>query len=251
MTPAPLFLALTLMFAPAAQADELLDALLKKALDSRDKPAAAALSGALSEEEILRGLKEALVKGGEKAVAHLGREGGFLNNLEVRVPLPDDLKRVEKLLRKLKQDKYADQFVTTLNRAAEKAVPEAAGLLRETVQNMSVADARAILKGGDDAATRYFRQANEERLKERFLPIVREATDQAGVTAAYKKLLTKAGPAAALMGGQAQDLDGYVTGKALDGLFVMIAREEKAIRENPLERGTELLKKVFGAVARP
>ena len=226
------------------------DTLLKKAQELQGKPVAEAVGVALSDDEIVRGLKEALNKGAEQAIARLGKQGGFLDNLEVRIPMPEELQGVEKLLRTFRQDKYADEFVATLNHAAERAVPEAAALLKDSIGQMSLEDARAILKGPDDAATQYFRRTSEVRLKERFLPIVREATDQAGVTAAYKSLLLKAGPAASLLGEQTRDVDGYVTGKAMDGLFRMIALEEKAIRENPLERTSELLKKVFGAAAK-
>jgi hypothetical protein len=246
---ATLFIALALLHGPAAQADWM-DKLLKKAQEAQGKPTADAVASALTDDEVIRGLKEALGKGAQQAVAKLGKDGGFLNDVNVKIPLPDELKKVEKLLRTLKQDKYADEFVTTMNHAAERAVPEAAGLLKDTIQQMSLEDARAILKGPDDAATQYFRKNNEAKLKERFLPIVKQATDQAGVTSAYKKLLDKAGPAAGLLGKQATDVDGYVTGKAMDGLFKMIAAEEKAIRQNPVARTTDLLKKVFGALGK-
>lgn len=213
-------------------------------------PAVPGDSAVLSEEEMVRGLKEALSKGTQQAIANLGKDGGFLNNLDVKIPLPDELKRVEKLLRKLGQDKYADQFVATLNHAAEKAVPEASLLFAEAISQMSLADAKSILKGPDDAATQYFRKTSEAKLKERFLPIVKAATDQAGVTAAYKKLMEKAGPAAQFMGPGATDLDGYVDGKAVEGLFKMIAAEEKRIRQDPVARTTDLLKKVFGSLGK-
>lgn len=209
-----------------------------------------AVAAVLSDEEMVSALKEALTKGTQQAVANLGKDGGFLNNLDVKIPLPDELAKVEKLLRKLGQDKYADQFVATMNQAAEKAVPEAASLFADSISQMSLADAKSILKGPDDAATQYFRKTSEAKLKERFLPIVKNATDQAGVTAAYKKLMTKAGPAAQFLGAGATDLDGYVEGKAVDGLFKMIAAEEKNIRANPVARSTELLKKVFGALGK-
>jgi hypothetical protein len=213
-------------------------------------PVGSAVSAALSDEDVVRGLKDALSKGARQAVANLGKDGGYLNNPEVKIPLPDELKKVEKLLRNLGQDKYADQFVATLNHAAEKAVPEAAALFADSISRMSLADAKSILKGPDDAATQYFRKTSEAGLKERFLPIVQAATDQAGVTAAYKKLLQKAGPATHFLGAGASDLDGYVEGKAVDGLFKMIAAEEKRIREDPLARTTDLLKKVFGSLGK-
>ncbi|MDO9252376.1 MAG: DUF4197 domain-containing protein [Pseudomonadota bacterium] len=204
----------------------------------------------MSDDEVVRGLKEALSKGAQQAVANLGKDGGYLNNLDVKIPLPDELKKVEKLLRGLGQEKYADQFVATLNHAAEKAVPEAATIFADSISQMSMTDAKSILNGPNDAATQYFRKANEAKLRERFLPIVQAATNQAGVTSAYKKLMQKAGPAAQFLGSGATDLDGYVEGKAVDGLFKMIAAEEQRIRQDPLARGTELLKKVFGSLGK-
>lgn len=201
---------------------------------------------ALSEDEIVRGLKAALAQGARQAVAQLGRPDGFLKNLDVKIPVPDQLRSVEKGLRTLKQDRLADEFITTLNRAAEAAVPEAAGIFADAVAQLTVADARGILTGPPDAATQYFRKVGEARLTERMLPIVRQATQQAGVTAAYKNMTQQAGGLTALLG-QPPDLDQYVTGKALDGLFKLVAAEEKQIRENPVARSTELLQKVFGA----
>ena len=209
-----------------------------------------AASAVLTDEEIVKGLKEALSKGTQQAIASLGKDGGYLNNLDVKIPVPEDLAKVEKLLRKLGQDKYADQFVATLNHAAEKAVPEATTLFVDAISKMTLADAKAILKGPDDAATQYFRKSSEAGLKERFRPIVKGATDQAGVTSAYKKLMQTAGPAAQFLGPQATDLNGYVNDKAVDGLFKMIAAEEKRIRENPVARTTDLLKKVFGSLVK-
>jgi hypothetical protein len=208
------------------------------------------VAAALSDEDVVKGLKEALSKGTQQAIASLGKEGGFLNNQDVKIPLPAELKKVEKLLRSLGQDKYADQFVATMNHAAEKAVPEAATIFADSISKMSLADAKSILNGADDAATQYFRKTSEATLKERFLPIVKAATDQAGVTAAYKKLIEKAGPAVQFLGVKPTDLDGYVDGQTVDGLFKMIAAEEKRIREDPLARTSDLLKKVFGSLAK-
>lgn len=243
-----------LLFASAPIQAGWLDKLKEKLGEAQSSPpttsAAAAAASALSEEDVVRGLKEALSKGAQQAVANLGKDGGFLNNLDVKIPLPDELKKVEKLLRGLGQDKYADQFVATLNHAAEKAVPEAATIFAESISQMSLEDAKSILKGPDDAATQYFRKTSAAKLKERFLPIVQAATDEAGVTSAYKKLIQKAGPAAKLMGSGATDLDGYVEGRAVDGLFKMIAAEEKRIRKDPVARTTDLLKKVFGSLGK-
>jgi hypothetical protein len=208
---------------------------------------AATTIAALSETEVANGLKEALRKGVDRAIANLGKENGFLDNAAVKIPMPPQLAKVEKTLRAVGQGAMADEFVATMNHAAEQAVPVAAQVFGESITKMTVEDAKAILAGEDDAATQYFRKTTETQLHEKFLPIVKTATEKAGVTASYKNLMQKAGPVAALLGHDASDLDGYVTSKGLDGLFVMMAAEEKRIRENPVARTTDLLKKVFGS----
>lgn len=243
-----LFLSLAFLAVSPARAGWL-DDLLKKAQEVTTAPTAASpVAATLGDEELVRGLKEALAQGAHQAVAQLGKEGGYLNNLKVRIPMPGELQTAERLLRSLGQGKYADDFVATLNQAAERAVPEGTAILMDSIDNLTLADAQAIWKGPDDAATQHFRKTGEARLKERFLPIVRQATDRAGVTAAYKKLMQKAGPYTQLLGRDNTDLDSYVTDRALSGLFTTIAEEERRIRQDPLARGTELLKKVFGAV---
>lgn len=214
---------------------------LKKATTSTN--ATASLT-ALTETEIANGLKEALAKGVAQAVAQLGKDGGFLKNLDVKIPIPEKLRSVEKGLRAMGQDKYADEFDASLNHAAEQAVPAAAAVFADAIKQMTVNDAQAILKGPPDAATQYFRKTSTTQLTEKFLPIVKTATEKTGVTAAYKQLIQKAGPMAQLLGQDNADLDSYVTKKALDGLFKMVAAEEKQIRENPVARTTDLLKKV-------
>lgn len=196
---------------------------------------------------MVSGLKEALEKGTQFAVDSLGKDGGFLDNSAVKIPMPDSLSWVEKSLRSLHQDELADEFIGTMNHAAEQAVPEAATIFGTAIQNMSVEDAQGILAGPDDAATQYFRTNTEAAMTEKMRPIVEEATARAGVTSAYKNMTARAGGMTSLLSGDATDLDSYVTGKTLDGLFLMIAEEEKKIRENPLARSTDLLKKVFGA----
>ncbi|MFA6546923.1 MAG: DUF4197 domain-containing protein [Limisphaerales bacterium] len=238
----------------------LLDELKKKAAVTNALPSI----GSLTEDQTARALKEALAKGAESAVKQLGANGGFLTNLNVKIPMPAGLQKVEKTLRTLKQEALADEFVTTMNRAAEKAVPAAAAVFSDSIRQMTVADAKAILTGPDDAATQYFRRTSTNALQAQFLPIVKQATDAAGVTAAYKAMLAKAGPAAGLaqtFGGafgrnlgldaSTLDVDSYVTGRAMDGLFKMVAAEEKRIRENPAARTTDLLRQVFGAVKKP
>jgi len=201
----------------------------------------------LTQDEMAKGLKEALSKAVQKAVADLGKPGGFLDNLRVKIPMPPQLEKVEKALRLIKQDKVADDFQITMNRAAERAVPVGASVLATAVSQMTLEDAKAILKGPDDAATQYFRKTSTATLTERFLPIVKDATAQVGVTAHYKKLMGSAGFLGNYLNKDVVDIDGYITRKSLDGLFVVMADEERNIRRNPAARTTELLKKVFGA----
>ena len=200
----------------------------------------------LSESDIINGLKEALTQGASSATRELGRPDGFLGNLRVKIPVPEKLKPVDSALRRLKQSRIADQFVESLNRAAERAAPAALSILGDAVKSMSISDGKGILTGPSDAATQYLKRSSHERLRLAFLPVVQKATAEAGVSAAYKSLMGKAGPLAKLAGAEAQDLDGYVTGKALDGLYLLVADEEKRIREDPKARVSDILRKVFG-----
>ena len=207
----------------------------------------------LTQDQIVAGLKEALNKGTEHAATSLGRDGGFLQNVQVRIPLPEKLRTVERTLRTLGQDQLVNEFETAMNRAAEKAVPEAVEVLASSIRQMRLADAEQILRGHDTAATDYFRRTSETNLYERFLPIVKQATAAVGVTATYKRMMERVsfgGIGEAILGREAVDLDAYITDKALDALFVKIAEQEKLIRENPAARTTELLRKVFGAILR-
>jgi hypothetical protein len=248
----PLALAATLASSHAGWLDK-----LGLGGNSTNSPAlTSAALGALSNDQMVNGLKEALGNGLQHAVAELGRDGGFLTNLNVKIPMPEKLQTVEKTLRALKQDKLADEFVTTMNHAAEQAVPEAAAVFGDAVKQMSITDAQAILTGPKDAATQFFRRTTQTNLYARFRPIVEKATAKTGATAAYKNMLSKAGGTSfggalgGLLGQDALDLDNYVTTKSLDGLFKMVADEEKKIRENPAARTTDLLKQVFGAAAK-
>jgi hypothetical protein len=221
---------------------------LKGVIDA-DSPAATAATGSLSNQEVAAGLKAALQQGTDYAVEALGRDGGYLDNARVRIPMPDSLAWVDKSLRALGQEQLADEFVASMNHAAEQAVPEAAAIFSDAIQAMTLDDARAILAGPDDAATQYFRTRTEAALTERMLPIVSQTTANTGVTAAYKRMLSGAGGVTGLLPGDATDLDGYVTREALDGLFSMVAVEEQRIRENPAARSSDLLKQVFGSVS--
>lgn len=216
-------------------------------------------AGALSSGEVAAGLKEALAKGVERAVASLGRTDGFLTNLNVKIPMPEKLRTAEKTLRTLGQDRLADDFIASMNHAAEQAVPVAASVFGDAIKQMSVADAKSILSGTNNAATQFFRRTTETNLYGQFYPIVQKATDQVGVTTQYKQMMSQVGSGGflgGLFGSKTKavmadaDLDAYVTTKALDGLFLMVAEEEKRIRENPAARTTELLQKVFGAATK-
>src|SRR6267142_5606830 len=210
--------------------------------------AASSSIAALSSEQVAQALKEALGKGLQHAVSTLGQPGGFLTNLTVKIPIPDKLQLIEKGLWAINQGQYADQCITTMNQAAEQAVPAAADVFVTSLKNISVQDAKGILNGPQDAATQFFRKATETELTAKFSPIVQQAMTKCGTTAAYQQLLDKAKGVTPLFSNPSLDLNAYVTSKAMDGLFKTVAEEEKRIRENPVERSTELLKSVFGSL---
>ncbi len=193
------------------------------------------------------GLKEALTQGAGKAVDLLGKSDGFLKNKKVKIPLPDSMQKVESLMRGLGMGKQADELITAMNRAAEAAVPEAKKLLVDAVSEMSVEDAKAILTGGNTSATKYFRKKTTKPLGEKFLPVVKQAIDKVKLAKTYEKFADK-GAQFGLVKEEDTHLENYVTEKALDGLFMMIAEEEKAIRTNPMGAAGNLAQKVFGAL---
>jgi hypothetical protein len=201
----------------------------------------------LTQRDALAGLRTALERGANAAVAALGRVDGFLDNPKVKIELPESLQRTERLARRFGLGGELDRLVVAMNRAAEAAVPEARKLLIDAVKKMSARDAKAILTGGDTAATEYFRKTSHERLRARFLPIVKHATGKVGVAQRYREF---AGPAASLglVKTEHADLDEYVTRKALDGLYFMLGEEEKKIRKDPAGTGSVILRKVFGAL---
>lgn len=180
-------------------------------------------------------------------MASLGREDGFLGNAQVRIALPESMQRAEKLMRRFGMERHADELVVALNRAAEAAVPQARQLFVESIRAMSLADAKAILQGGDTAGTEYFRRNTEGRLRERFLPIVQQATSKVALARHYENYAQK-GVALGVVSRQDADLDEYVARKALEGLFVVLAAEETKLRADPAAAGTALLRKVFGAL---
>jgi hypothetical protein len=213
----------------------------------------------LSQDQMVQGLKDALAKGLQQAIAGLGHDGGFLTNLNVKISMPEKLQKVENALRTMKQDKLADDFVATMNHAAEQAVPEAGSVFADALKQMTIEDAKSILSGPNDAATQYFQKTTQTNLYAKFYPIVQKATAQTGVTAAYKNLMEKANVGQSLgsfgsalggsvLGKDSVDVDAYVTNKAMDGLFKMVAAEEQQIRQNPVARTTATLQQVFGAL---
>ena len=203
----------------------------------------------ITNKDAAAGLKEALTKGSQAAVAALGRQDGFLKNERVRIPLPESLHKVEGIMRSLGMGKYADELVTTMNRAAEAAVVEAKPLLVNAVKNMSVQDAKAILGGGEDAATQYFKRTTAAPLTSKFLPIVAKATQKVKLADKYNEFAGK-GARFGLIDPKDADLNNYVTRKALDGLYLTIAEEEKKIRQDPVGAASSIISKVFGAIGK-
>jgi hypothetical protein len=203
----------------------------------------------LSNKDAAAGLKQALIKGSQAAVASLGKQDGFLKNERVKIPLPESLRKVEGLMRGLGMGKYADELVTTMNRAAESAVVEAKPLLVNAVKNMSVQDAKAILGGGQDAATQYFRRTTSAPLTDKFLPIVAKATQKVKLADKYNAFAGKAARFG-LVDAKDADLNSYVTRKTLDGLYLMIADEEMRIRQDPVGAASGIISKVFGAIGK-
>ena len=190
-------------------------------------------------------VRQALLQSVDMAVNRLGRADGYWANPQVRIPLPEELRRVEKGLRRYGLERYTEEFAESLNRAAEAAVPVTKPLLLAAIREMSLSDAVGIVRGDEHAATRYFRAHTEVALRERLKPIVADATARANVTGAYKRLMKKATFLEKAVEPGRLDLDAYVTRAALDGLFLLMAEEERRIRSNPLARTTDLLKKVF------
>jgi len=211
--------------------------------------ASAGALDALSSQDRTAGLRAALTQAAQFAVGKLGVADGFLGNPEVRIPLPGKLRKAENMLKTLGLGKQADELVVSMNRAAEAAVPEARTLLVDSVKQMSVQDATSILTGGDDAATQFFKRTTSEKLLAKFMPIVQKATAKIGVAQRYNELGAKAAKFG-LVDSKDATIESYVTQKTLDGLFVMMAKEEAAIRKNPLGQASTLLQRVFGAIGK-
>jgi len=214
--------------------------------DSSTHASAAGLEG-ISNKDQVGSLRQALTQGAEMAVDGLSKENGFLGNDKVRIPLPDSLQKAEKVMREVGMGSYADELITSMNHAAEAAVPEAKSLLIGAFKKMSVADAKNILMGSNDAATQYFRKNTEAGLTEKFKPIVNSSMQKVKLAEKYNQFAEK-GVKLGLINQNDANLDDYITSKAMDGLFLMIAEQEKAIRANPLQATGLLAQKVFSAI---
>lgn len=201
----------------------------------------------ISNREAVSGLKAALEKGAVYAVQTLGRTDGFFGDARVKIPLPESLQSAEQLMRMVGMGRTADELILTMNRAAEAAVPEAKELLVDSVKKMTVQDAKGILTGGDTAGTEYFRRTTQDRLRTRFLPIVKRSTAKVGLAQTYNQYAEQ-GARFGLVKKEHANLDAYVTEKALDGLYFMIAEEEKKIRRDPVGSASNIIRKVFGAI---
>jgi hypothetical protein len=201
----------------------------------------------LTDADASKGLKTALERGALSAVGLLGKTDGFLGNPKVRIPLPGFLEDAGKLMSKLGQGKRVDALVTSMNRGAEQAVPFAKDLLSSAVKGMSVTDAKNILKGGDTSVTSFFAEKTRSPLAGKFLPIVTRETEKVQLAQRYNDVAGKAS-GLGLLKKEDANIQQYVTGKSLDGLYLMIGEEEKKIRQNPVGTGSDILKKVFGVL---
>lgn len=201
----------------------------------------------LSNTDASSGVKAALEKGATVAVSKLGVENGFLNNPKVKIGVPSVMEKAMPILRMTGQGKKVDELTVSMNHAAESAVSLAKPLLLNAVKSMSITDAKNILTGGDTAVTDFFRQKTAAPLNEQFLPVVKKITDKNGLSAQYNAVMGKAG-SSGLVSKDETTVEGYVTKRALDGLYTMIAEEEKAIRADPVGSGSAILGKVFGAL---
>lgn len=200
----------------------------------------------LDDKTGIAGIKEALAVGTRNAVKSLGKTDGYFANEAVKILMPDKVRRLTDLAAKAGYGKQVDEFVLTMNRAAEAAVPVAADTFASAIREMSVEDAKGILTGGETAATDFFRGKTRDKLYAALKPIVAKKVGEVGTTRAYKEMAGKVKDIPFVGGNVNLDLEDYVTNKSLDGLYTVVAQEEQKIRANPLARTTDLLKAVFG-----
>ncbi len=206
----------------------------------------------LSERDAAGGIKEALAQGVDRAVRQLGKPDGFFRDQAVKILVPEKMRKAGETLRRIGAGKHVDAFELSMNRAAEQAVPAAAGILSDAVRQLTLRDAISLVRGGETSATDFFRRTSEQKLFDAFRPIVAKQTQATGVTRKYKDFTKKnGGTMAMLLGGSGDDrnanldLDDYVTREAIDGLFHVIAEQERKIRQDPAARTSELLRRVF------
>lgn len=202
--------------------------------------------GALTSEDVANGLKEALIKGISNGADIASQVDGYFKNPSIKIPFPPDVKKVEDRLRQIGLGNEVDKFVMTLNRGAEDAAKEAKPIFIAAIRQMTIQDAWAILRGEQDAATQYLKRTTSSLLKEKFSPVIQSSLDKVSATKYYGDIVTKYN-SIPMVQKVNPDLNEYATDKAIEGLFLMIANEEKNIRENPAARTTELLRRVFGA----
>ena len=198
----------------------------------------------VDENAIIKALKEAISIGTDNAVTSASEPDGYLANQAIKILIPEKFKKVADGLRKIGYDKPVDDFILSMNRAAEKAAPEAKSIFIDAIKEMTFDDAKEILNGNETAATEYFKTKASEKLYDAFNPIISSSVNEVGATHYYKEMVDKFG-LLPFMKTDTLNLDNYVTNKALDGLFYMIGEEEKKIRTDPAARVTELLEKVF------
>ena len=205
--------------------------------------------GDITNQDAAAGLKSALNASTVKAVEQLARTDGFWNNAKVKIPLPGYLEDARGLMNALGMKKQAEELHLAINRAAESAVGEARPVFVNAIKAMTVQDAKVIISGGQDSGTQFFRSKTSDSLRAKFGPIVKKATERVGLAQKYNEFAGKGAKLGLIKGDQA-NVESFVTQKALDGLFLMMADEEKAIRADPIGKGSEIVKKVFGAFGR-
>lgn len=237
MTRIFILVVILLMGCTSAQINQTLGE-VNKTLGNESKP--------LTTAEVAEGLKEALIKGISNGSDLVSQVDGYFKNPEIKIPFPPDVKKVEDKLRQVGLGSEVDKFIVTLNRGAEDAAKEAKPIFISAIRSMTIEDAWGILKGQDDAATQYLKRTTSSQLKEKFKPVIQNSLEKVNATKYYGDIVNRYNQLP-LVQKVNPDLDDYATDRAIEGLFLMISKEEKNIRQNPVARTTELLKRVFGS----
>lgn len=201
----------------------------------------------LTQQDTATAMKDALTQGAQLAVSELGKPGGFSNNPDVRIELPGKLGSAARTLKMMGMGSQITALENSMNQAAEAAVPQAQSILVNAISRMSLTDAKGVLTGGNDSATQYLERSSREEIRALFLPVVKQATDQVGVAQQYNAFASQAA-GFGVVDANATSVESYVTEKALDGLFEMIAQQEATIRSDPTAAASNLARKVFGAL---